>query len=234
MSATLLQLRDQLKIDAGIAGVREFPDLRLNRIINLAQRFVQVKLNGLGFKKWETSQLITAGLSAYAWGSASNNCKKVAIGTTYFPDLLETPKSIKMIEVNTSDQDEGGYGIAKEVDSDNFHDLLQNTYLTPTVKKAVFMRLSGYVYLAPLSITAATAHYYKAISDLSSDSDKTAIPVEFEEYILKRAVMEVDIILKKITDAAAASAEIETQLKDAYKSFLTKEAEDDRLESVLQ
>ena len=135
--ATLLELRDEIILSAGIKGNPDFPPTLLNRKINHAQRYVQTELNGLGMKKWETSQSITAGLTAAAYNSSSNNVKKVAVGQTYFLNMLESPKSIIHIETNDS-SDPPNYGIAREVPIQNFEESLANTYLVPTTKKPIF------------------------------------------------------------------------------------------------
>lgn len=222
--ATLLQLRDQIIKSAGIQGFAEFPTVYLNRLINLAQRYVQTELNGLGMKKWEKEQAVTAGLTAAAFGSSTNNVKTVIIGSTYFPNMIESPKSIKFIMVN----DVSNYGIAYEVGEERFFAIISNTYSTPSVKEAVFMRLAGKVYLAPTGITAAIAFYYQVITDLASDGDITEIPLEFEEYIIKKVVAEINFELGKIQDKQLAENQIRSEIQVAYEKFLGKQAEINR------
>lgn len=218
MSSTLVQLRDQIILDADIKGNTQFPTLRLNKIINLAQRYVQAQLNGLGYKKFETSQAITAGLSAAAYSASSNNVKKCAVNATYFAGMLESPKSILCIEVN----DGSSYGVAYEIDPIEFQEQLLNTFLAPTVSKPAFMRLSGYVWLAPTTITAATAYYYKNITELSSDSDQTEIPVEFEEYIIKKSVIEIQDNLGKVQDKEGKLQLLNKSISSDYEKFFGK------------
>ena len=222
--ATLTQLRKQIEIDAGVIADAKFPRVRLLRIINLAQRFVQTQLGGLGFQKWVVTQTVTAGLTAAKFSSGTNNVKKIAIDATYFPNLLEFPKSIKFIEVN----DGTNYGEAFEVDEDEFGYSLRNVFLQPSVKDAKFMRLAGSVWLAPVGITVATAYYYKAITDLSADADTTAIPLEFEDQLIKRAVAEIDGINGKLADKQNLLNEISKEIADAYRSTLIRVSEESK------
>ena len=224
MAATLLQLKDQISIDAGILGNQNFPNARLTRIINIAQRYVQTQLGGLGYHKWITSQAITAGLANGAFASATTNAKKCPIDSTYYVGLLEFPKSIKFIEVN----DGTNYGVAYEVDEDEFLFHVKNTYLAPSVKEGKFVRLAGYVWLIPSTITAATGYYHKTTTDLSGDTDTTQIPLEFEEHLIKRAVAEIDSINGKLQDKQVTLNQISKEIEDTYRSSFMRLTEDQR------
>lgn len=207
MSSQLSELRDQVILDAGIAGNPNFPTPRLNRIINLAQLFVQRQLNALGMKKWEKS----GSLSLSSGNFAGNSLKAASIPS----DLLESPKSIKFIEVD----DGSTASIAYEVDPDVMEEQLENSYLAPTISKPVFMRLANNIYMAPNTITSATAYYYKVIPTLSNDTDTTEIPVEYEEYIIKRAVMEIDSMLGKLQDKQVALADLQRDIAASFQSM---------------
>ena len=220
MPATLLQLRDQLIIDAGVEGNPKFPIPRLNRLINLAQRYVQTELNGLGMKKFETTDSLTLVASTFAGYSV----KKSALIGTDCPNMLETPSSISFVDCS----DGVTYGIAYEVDKDKFLETAKNSLLAPTLKEPVFIRLANYLWLLPSTITTATAYYYKGITDLSSDSTETEIPAEFEEYIIKKAKLEIDTILEKIQEKELASVDLQKDLMSAYQSFLSKQQEFNR------
>jgi hypothetical protein len=227
--ATLKELRDEIVLIAGVKGNPDFPPTMLNRRINHSQRYVQTELNGLGMKKWETAQVITAGLAAAAYNSASNNVKKCPINLTYFTNMLESPKSIIQIEVN--DAGDPSYGIAREISPENFEEQLSNTYLAPTVGKPVFMRLSGSVWLAPVGITAATAHYFKAVADLSADATLTEIPIEFEDFIIKKTVLEIKNIKGEIQNMQIEQGKLDKEIQSSYEKFLGKMQEKQRVEA---
>lgn len=222
-SATLAQLRDQTIIDNSIEGNPAFPTTRLNRMINLAQRYVQTMLNGLGMNKWEVSQSITAGLTSASFASAalSPNVKTVTIGTTYFTNMLESPNSIRFISVD----DGTNFGIAYPVSPDTFLEHLNNSYLAPSAKKPIFMRLANSVYLAPLAITSATAFYFRAVLDLSADTDVSEIPQEFEEFVVKKVGIEINNILGNLQDKQLALNQLDKDLTQAYERFIGKQNE---------
>ena len=209
-TTTLLQIRDQIIIDAGIKNNPDFPIARLNRIINLAQRYVQTNLNGLGFKKWETS--ISIGTPSEGFHGATA-IKTFTVAT--LEDMLESPSSIILIETS----DGSTKGIARPVDPDVFEEQISNTYLAPTLAKGVFTRLSGNILLAPSTITSGTAHYYKNIAALSADSDTTTIPLEFVEFIIKKSVNDINEALGKLQNSAKATQELEARLSEVYQKF---------------
>ena len=87
------------------------------------------------------------------------------------------------------------------------------------------MRLNNYVWLAPVDITVATAYYYKAITDLSGDSDTTEIPVEFEEYIIKKSVIEIQSDLGVAQDKEGQIALLNKSITNDYEKFFGKISE---------
>ena len=223
MSATLLQLRDQCIIDAGIEGEPKFPTTRLNRMINLAQRYVQTNLNGLGIKKWEASDSLTLA----AGGFVGTSIKKSDLSVDC-PNMLESPNSIIFIDITAGAAE---YGLAYEIDVKNFKEQLGNTYLAPVYSSPVFMRLANFIYLAPSTISIATAYYYKAITDLASDSVATEIPIEFEDFIIKKVVLDIDNILGKLQDKELAQRQLEKDINATYEKFLGKQQELNRIKS---
>lgn len=225
MAATLLQLRDQIIIDAGISGQPLFPSTRINRMINLAQRYVQTQLNGLGMKKWEASDALNI---TYAATGFAGNAVMTSNLSTDCPNMLESPNSIIFIETTDTNSD---YGLAYEVDIKSFQEQLTNTYLAPTTKKPVFMRLANKIYIAPSTTVSATAYYYKAVTDLSSDSATTEIPIEFEEFIIKKVVLDINDILGKLQDKELAQRQLEKDIQATYEKFLGKQAETNRIKN---
>jgi hypothetical protein len=249
MPAKLIELRDQLIIDANIEGDAKFPIPRLNRMISLAERYVQTELNSLGMKKWEKSLLVTAsggvsdGLINAAFNHGTNNCDTISIpfvdgAITYLNDLLETPSSILFIDCDYLLVAAHSYGLAYEVDKDRFKEALSNTYLAPTKKNPIFMRLNNKIWISPLTdssylLNQVTVYYYKVITDISAivspatdaDQNTTEIPVEFEEYVIKKAKLEIDTILERIMDKTLASRQLQSEITSAYKNFVGKQTE---------
>ena len=213
MSSTLLQLRDQIILDAQIEGSPDFPIARLNRIINFAQRYVQTQLNGLGMKKWESSDSLS--LTNRTWVGLSVGTANLSSDCS---NMLEMPGSIKYIHcVDGSSND----GLAKELDDRRFYEIVSNTYTAPTVAEPAFMRLAQRIYIYPAP-TTATAYYYKAITDLSSNTDTTEIPVEFEEFIVKRSVLEVDDIKGKLQDKELALRQLDKEIRETHERHFMK------------
>ena len=216
---TLVQLRDQVYLDAGIKNDPNFPPARVNRIINLAQKYVQTMLNGLGFKKFEKSVSIGTPSAGFHGATA---IKTFPVST--LEDMLESPSSILMIETS----DGSTKGIARPIDPNVFEEQISNTYLAPSLAKGVFTRLSGNILLSPATITQGTAHYYKNIAELSSDYDTSEIPVEFIEFVIKKAVLDINESLGKLQNTAKATQDLENRLSEVYQKFHGKQQEQNR------
>lgn len=216
MSATLKQLREQVILKTGIQGNPKFPPTWLNQKINLAQRYVQTELNGLGMKKWESS--ITIGTPSAAT-YAGVSIKKVA--TSVLTNMLESPNSIMQIETTDSTT----AGVAREVSVDDFEEIISNSYTAPTLAKPAFMRLANSVWLSPATITSGTAYYYKVVTDLTADDGVTEIPMEFEEFIVKRVALDVDEDNNKLQDKETALKQLSGEINSAYDKFLGKQRE---------
>jgi hypothetical protein len=220
MAATLLQLRDELVLRTGLNNNPKFPPLRLNRILNHSARYVQTQLNGLGMKKWETS-IATGTLAAGTFATASTKTFAVSVLT----GMLESPASIRFIETTDGST---GKGLAYPIDENVFLEQLSNTYLLPTLAKPIFARISGNIHLAPATITGGTVHYYKCITDLSGDTDITEIPTEFEDFILQKAIIEIETDLNKEQNKENKVQVLEANLKTVYEKFNGKQVEKNR------
>jgi hypothetical protein len=211
---TLREIRDQIKIDANVLSDINFTNVRLNNIINQAQRYVQTELNGLGMKKWEEDGVLAVVALTYAG---------IDVARSPVPtDMLESPKSIIQIQVN---DDNGGsieYGIAKEVDKNSFLDVARNAFLAPTISQPVFMRLSNYIFLVPSEIVGATAYYYKVIPELTADGTESNMPEEFIEYVIRRGVSQIDKILGRLNEAISKEKDLSNDIAEAYNRFVGK------------
>lgn len=251
MSAKLVELRDQLVIDAGVEGDPKFPIPRLNRMIALAERYVQTELNALGFKKWEKSLTVTkigsgSGVEGFADSYFNSATKNVAVATipfthsavSYLKDILESPSSILFVSCDFYSAPTHAYGLAYEVDKDRFKESLMNTYLAPTKKSPIFMRLGNKLWVAPYAdstynLQSITVFYYKVITDITlfesplttADDNTTEIPVEFEEFIIKKAKLEIDIILEKVNNRSSITRQIQQNISSAYQKFAGKQKE---------
>lgn len=223
MASTLAELRDQIVIDANVQGNPLFPVNRLNRIINLAQRSIQTELNGLGMKKWETRVVLSESIRSTTF--VGKPVVSVALNEENFPQMLESPRSIIFIECS----DGVAHGLAFEVDLERFKEQIDNTWLSPTTGSAVFMRLANQVLVAPVEVNSLVAYYYKAAADLVNDSDETSIPMEFEEYVIKKAVAEIDGILGNLEAKQVKTKQIQSEISAAYQKFLEKQGERGRL-----
>ena len=181
---TLLNFTDLIKVERPeIRQNANFPRAVLVRLVNDAQKYVQVQLAHLGIKQWEATDSLTLSASTLA----SQNVKTAPLSTDCPSRLFEGRDAVKYIETTGVTSN----GIAKYVDDDVLVENLRNSYLAPTELEPIFSRKNNLLIIAPSTITAATAVYYKAITDLSTDADLTTIPENYEEFIIKRALIEI-------------------------------------------
>lgn len=241
---TLLELYSQVVADAGILGNKDFPYQRVVRIINDAQKSIQVELNGLGFKRWERAKELTLDNDTY---------NGIQVSRSNLPEILETPDSLLYISTAKTVPDsilgaeEGGiiiaeegeeivvslsdiHGIARAVEPIDFADMIGNGYLRPTTKEPRFTRLANYIFIYP-RINIAVVYYLGTIEDLVEETDITKIPVNFIPFIIKKAVMDIN---PKPQDYN----EFKTDLANAYQKYMGIQAEKtvikDKKDAVLQ
>lgn len=211
-SRTLKMFSDLIKVERPeIRSNPDFPQAVITRLVNDAQKFVQVQLAHLGIKQWEATDSLT--LSSATLASAS--VKTAPLATDCPGRLFEGRDAIKYIETTGVEDN----GVAKYVDDDILIENLRNTYLAPTELEPIFSRKNNLILIAPASITAATAVYYKSVTDLGTDNDATTIPENYEEFIVKRVLIEVDGILQKLNNKVEAINQLTKDIRDSFQSF---------------
>ena len=203
---TRKEIREKVEIDAGILGHEMFPQARLNEMIDQAQRYVQIKLNGVGLKKW-ASTYSPASYNSSTW--AGYEVTYVSLPS----DFLEGHDII-----NATTTASGVTGYAVEVKNQDFEERLRNSYTTPTTKYPVLTRMDNRYYIYP-RVTNATLRYYKRVSDLSTDSSTPGIPLEYHDMIVDKVVLEV----KKILHNQEYVLEDRKLDKEIENAFLIKE-----------
>jgi len=214
MALTLAQYRDLVSIGAHVEGHQDWPFVRLNLVINQALKFVQSKLNGLGYKKWEKSASLS--LSASTIGAITTT--RAAIPT----DLLESPRAIKMLDC-TGATNNGSTN--REIEPERFEKVCSNTFEAPTERQAAYTRLNNYIHLFPSTITGAVIHYFAVLAELASDSATSDLPVEFEMYVVQKAINDVKAIQDPTLDISKMDAMISGAINSTFEDFLKTESE---------
>ena len=230
MSATLVQLRDEIKFKRKeIQGDPDFPDAVLNRYVNESQRYVQTQLANLGIKQWESSDSLT--LSS---GSLADKTLQTADLSSDCPNrLFDDKNAIKFIICSNSGGSATDKGIARYIDDDRFLELVRNSYSAPTITQPAFTRISNTLYISPSTVDTAVAHYYKVLADLASDSTETGIPLAYEEFIVKRALIGIDEQLNRINNKDEKIAQLTQDLKNTFMS-LNAGVQSEKTNAVLQ
>lgn len=229
MATTLKQATDQLAEDAGIIGHADFPPSVLYRYLNLAQKYVQKVLNGLGIKKWEHAYDASSNLVAYKYNGIDTKLVTMAqikAGSGY--DVGIAPNSIRLIEVGnalilgTSTV----FGIAKPADEQIFHKLLASSYSVPTLTEPRFLWQDNQIILAPSTILSAKIHFYRVVKDLAVEADEFEVPDEFIDHVIARAIIDVKNKQKLLNDKQEAIAKLDKDIKDMFQSYMNTVATD--------
>lgn len=211
-SLTLKVIRDLVILDCGIQANPQFPPVRVNKEINLAQYYVQMQLNGLGMKHWEK-----VGNGNVLMGSfAGTPCRLITVSSD-LPDMLEMPGAIKYI---TTTGVGGVNGIGFEVDDRQFLKQMLNTYSAPSLTEPIFCRVGGQIFAAPNTISTIQFTYYKRVAPLTTDASLSEIPDEYEDFILARAEFQIKNKMGLIKDAVLESKAIDNAIAEAYNKYL--------------
>ena len=213
-NATLLELKDLVK--AKRPETMDNPSFLggfIDELINQAQRFVQLNLAHLGIKEWETTDVLS--LSS---GTLAEKTVKTAPLSTDCPNrLFDDERAIKYLDCagppNTNYQ-----GFAFYIDDEIFLNRLRNSLLVPTLVEPIFTRHNQLLVIAPSTITSATAHYYKQVTDMTTDATKTEIPEMYEEHIVKRVLVDVDDVLGKLQNKQASLQQLTADLQQSFQS----------------
>lgn len=199
-------MREKIQLDANILGDEMFPNARLNEMINQAQWDIQIKLNGIGLKKWAKTYTPET-ISDSTWGGY--NVSYISMPTDYMEG--NSPISATTVYSGTN-------GYASEILSDLFEERLRNSYTTPTTRYPVFTRMDNKYYFYP-RVTTINFRYYKRIPELSSDSAESEIPLEYHNKIVDKVVLEI----KKIKNNQLYAYEDKKLDKEIEETFIKKE-----------
>ena len=237
MSTTLLQGQDQLAVTAGVVGNKDFAPTLLTFYLNVAQKYVQKALNGLGLKKFEQAYDATLNLVA---GVYNGNMVKIVTmaqiksGSTY--DVGIYPNSIRLIECGDSQplSSSTRFGIAKIADEQLFHQVLSSSLLTPTISAPRFIWQDNQILLAPVTIQSAIIHFYRVVKDLINLTDNFEVPDEFIDHVIKRAKIEIFDRQKLIDNKDDAIKALDAEIKDQYSSFQSSMAVNNQTQQQTQ
>ena len=200
-------LREQIQLDAGVLLNPYWGGQRITELINKAQEWLQVKLIKQGYKNWKKPVNVTFAETTYLG---------IEINTIDLPAdfLYEMPVEFIYHSEYTKP--------AREVENNNFYDVVNNAVLTPTLNAPAFMMMDTVVYTYPRISGGGSAIgvmvYTRKVTDMIYEDDSTAseIPTEQLGILIERVVMQI-----KSTDGMeqikqAKLAEIDKELVEKY------------------
>jgi len=131
-----------------------------------------------------------------------------------------------------------GWQPTVELSIETYNDIETNVFTQPTSYMPYYKRSSNASGTAkleflPKSVTYSKIDYYYKLADLTSDSDTVAIPLEYEEALIKLVAIKCYSKLKEMALADGKTVEYQNtilKLSDDYKQLLySRQADKDRL-----
>lgn len=229
MASTLVQLRDLIKANTGVKESPDFKNALINRWINDAQKQIQLKLFHMGYKEFLGSDSLT--LSGVTLGDKSLNSAPLS---TDCPNRMGVPNWLVFIDCSNSGGGATDKGLAYPVSNRVFLEHLRNTFLAPTDNQPLCTIINDLLYIAPSTIDTATAHYYKEVTDMSSDSDTMDLPEAYATFLTRLVEMRIEDRKGKLQDKQAAMMELDKDLKEAFQALQIQEVKEPSQTESLQ
>lgn len=189
------EFRAQVILDAKVLNNPFWQGTRITEMLNLAQRWVQLKLIKQGNKNWRKEASNTLGDSTLLGVNTS-------ISTIITDRLYDMP--LYIAKAGTEKR------LPVKISEELFLDIVDNILLKPTSDSAVFIEIDTVFHLYP-RVTAGSAKvvYTKVVTDLVLDAvTESEIPDENLEEVISRVVMQIksamdqeDIKQVKLTEA---------------------------------
>jgi hypothetical protein len=202
---TEVELREQVKLDAKVLDDPLWQGKRITNMLNQAQRWLQLKLIKQGSMDWKRN--VSKGLSNSAY--QGNNTSLVEPITDRLRDM-----PIEAVLPDTT-----AVKPAKEVKLNNFYEVKSNTVLAPTADAPIFIMVDDSIHIYPRSIdTDAYVTYTKIVPSLTfnNSSTESEIPLESQEIIIERVVMQIKSADGDEQVKQAKYAEIDRELTNKY------------------
>lgn len=218
---TELDIRTSILNQAGVFGQAEWMGTRVTKMINRAQKWLQLKLvANKGSRRWKK----TVASSASDLTFMGDACSEADLPT----DLLYD-HPIDFITAGSWTKP------AREITLDEWYETIHNGILRPAVNEGVFMIQDDNLIAYPQIVSPApfTIYYTYIVTDLVYDNDSTdsEIPEEWIHVIIERVVKQIISSLGGEQISQAKQAEIDKELIEKYQ--LDQIETEDRRDSKL-
>jgi hypothetical protein len=183
---TAKALYEQVQLDAGVLHEAYWQGSRITNMLNQAQDWLQGELIKQGFLNWKKEATLTF---------SSDSFQNTGVAKADAPSDWHKDMPIEQI-MNTAIGDIGVRKPAREVQARNFISVVQNTYLTPTLNRPIFVKLDREIIIYPDGITATKCVYTRKILDLvhGNDSTECEIPEDKQAMLIDRVVQQINVI----------------------------------------
>ena len=223
---TEVELRQQIKLDAGVLLDKYWQGERITLLINQAQDWLQSKLMAQGSKQWYSEGDITATQVVYS------GLYETLMGDIPSDWLTELPIESVMIDIIQVKP-------AKLVDVKNIYEIINNGVTTPTITHPIFwidhnIIQQFHIYPRVVEGVGATGSliYPKKVLDMVFDDNtvESEIPPAQQFIIVERVTAQIKSAMNQEQVSQAITAEISQLLAEKYQLEPLKNKEDKRVE----
>lgn len=220
---TEVELRDRIKLDAGVLGNPLWEGRRITDMINDAQSWLQQKLIKQGFKNWRKYDNDNATIAVEV--NLDLNCLTAPLP---IDRLIDSPIQFR---VGTDDNGDAKVRVIDDKDPDIIHNIIDNPVLTPSVGRPIAWIIDETVYVYPVpDDDTVRFSYTKAITPLAygNSTTESEIPDSHIEIVIERCVMQIKSIVGQENVKQAKLAEIDRQLSTKYQLDRVKSVTDEK------
>jgi hypothetical protein len=204
---TELQMREQIQLDAGVLNDPLWQGSRITNMINQAQRWLQLKLIKQGSYQWKK---ITTGNNI-----GNNTYQNIDCSSGVFPSDILYEMPVDWILPAT-----GSTKPAKEIMVRNVYDVVMNGVTAPSIAFPVFVTEDriNYHLFPRLSASETIISYTGIVTAMVFDNDsaESEIPLELQDIVIERVVMQIKSAQGDEQTKQAKYAEIDNELTKKY------------------
>lgn len=212
---TEVELREQIMLDANVLTNPYWQGQRITSLLNQMQRELQVKLIKQGSRNWREYTDISAGDGVIL---------NIACSVADLPADFLYSMPLELVTHSTFTKP------AREIESDEWYETINNDVLTPTLNEAVFMMRQQKVFVYP-KVTALTTFnitYHLTITDLVFEDDATEceLPIETQHLLIASVIALIKSAENMEQITQAIKQDIMNEIAQRYQLEQIKPTED--------
>ena len=215
------QLRAQIILDANVLGSFIWSSLRIVRMLNETQRWLQMKLIKQGSRRWKKDS-----------GNISTSTATL-MGLETQTAALPTDLLFDMPYYIISPPTTSNAPFAKRIELKNFLEVVNNGVLAPSTSRRIYVNVDNLIHVFPRTSPNGTINmvvlYTVRVTDLVLDAGtESEIPLENQDILIERVVKQILSVKGQEQSAQIKGAEIDAEIAQKYQLDSLKVASTDK------